>query len=423
MAYKNFILVCAGSGCESEKSKGIYEALVREAEAQGVKGEVQVVKTGCFGFCEKGPIVKVLPQESFYVEVKPEDAKEIIAEQMIKGREVERLLYKKDAKALDTVRIEGAGSYQKQFRVVLRNCGVINPENIDEYIARDGYKGLERALFEMKPERRGERAQGFGASRPRGRGLPDLAQVGPHDQGARRREVRRLQRRRGRPRRLHEPLDHRGRSPFPRRGDGDLRLYDRREAGLHIHPCRVSPRHRASQDRHQTGQGVRALGDEHPRLGRRLRSRHTPRRRRLRLRRGDRPSPVARRQARHADAQAAVPRGAGPVEEAYGHQQRGDVRERRRHHDQGRRVVLQDRDREVQGDQDLRPHRQDRQLGPRRGADGDDAAGDHLQHRRRHQGRQEVQGCPDRRALGRHHHRGEPRRADQPTRASRPSAR
>jgi NADH-quinone oxidoreductase subunit F/NADP-reducing hydrogenase subunit HndC len=79
MAYKNFILVCAGTGCESNKGVEIYEALQREAEAQGVKNDVQVVKTGCFGFCEKGPIVKVLPSESFYVEVKPEDAKEIIS--------------------------------------------------------------------------------------------------------------------------------------------------------------------------------------------------------------------------------------------------------------------------------------------------------------------------------------------------------
>jgi NADH:ubiquinone oxidoreductase subunit F (NADH-binding)/(2Fe-2S) ferredoxin/NAD-dependent dihydropyrimidine dehydrogenase PreA subunit len=152
MAYKNFILVCAGTGCESSRASGIYEALQREAEAQGVKGDVQVVKTGCFGFCEKGPIVKVLPQESFYVEVKPEDAKEIIAEQVVKGREVKRLLYKKDAKVAETVKIEDIEFYQKQFRVVLRNCGVINPENIDEYIARDGYTGLEKALFKMKPD-------------------------------------------------------------------------------------------------------------------------------------------------------------------------------------------------------------------------------------------------------------------------------
>jgi NADH:ubiquinone oxidoreductase subunit F (NADH-binding)/(2Fe-2S) ferredoxin/NAD-dependent dihydropyrimidine dehydrogenase PreA subunit len=151
MAYKNFILVCAGTGCESNKGIEIYEALKREAEAQGVKNDVQIVKTGCFGFCEKGPIVKVMPQESFYVEVVPEDAKEIIAEQVVKGREVKRLLYKKDAKTAETVKIEDIDFYQKQFRVVLRNCGVINPEVIDEYIARDGYKGLERALFEMKP--------------------------------------------------------------------------------------------------------------------------------------------------------------------------------------------------------------------------------------------------------------------------------
>ena len=96
MAYKNYILVCGGTGCESNKGDEIYKSLQKEAELQGVKNDVQVVKTGCFGFCEKGPIVKVLPQESFYVEVKPEDAKEIIAEQVVKGREVKRLLYKKD---------------------------------------------------------------------------------------------------------------------------------------------------------------------------------------------------------------------------------------------------------------------------------------------------------------------------------------
>ncbi|MBL8966059.1 MAG: 4Fe-4S binding protein [Spirochaetaceae bacterium] len=152
MAYKNYILVCGGTGCESAKADEIYKNLLHEAEAQGVKGDVQVVKTGCFGFCEKGPIVKVLPSESFYVEVKPEDAKEIIAEQVVKGREVKRLLYKKDQKTADTVKVEDIEFYQKQFRIVLRNCGVINPESIDEYVARDGYAALEKVLFEMKPE-------------------------------------------------------------------------------------------------------------------------------------------------------------------------------------------------------------------------------------------------------------------------------
>ena len=150
MAYTHFILVCGGTGCESSKSDEIYKNLIAEAKAAGVEKDVQVVKTGCFGFCEKGPIVKVLPEDSFYVEVKPEDAKEIINEQIVKGREVARLLYNKDKKSLESV--QEIDFYQKQLRIVLRNCGIINPENIDEYIARDGYKALEKALFDMTPE-------------------------------------------------------------------------------------------------------------------------------------------------------------------------------------------------------------------------------------------------------------------------------
>ncbi len=152
MAKKNFILVCGGTGCESAKGDEIYRNLIKEAELQGVKDDVQIVKTGCFGFCEQGPIVKVLPTDSFYVQVKPEDAREIIAEQVIKGREVTRLLYKKDKKTQDNVKVQDIEFYQKQFRIVLRNCGVINPENIEEYIARDGYIALEKALFELKPQ-------------------------------------------------------------------------------------------------------------------------------------------------------------------------------------------------------------------------------------------------------------------------------
>ncbi|HIW36372.1 MAG TPA: NADH-quinone oxidoreductase subunit NuoF [Candidatus Treponema faecavium] len=150
MAFTHYILVCGGTGCESSNADAIYQNLLSEAERAGVAHRVQIVKTGCFGFCEKGPIVKVLPEDSFYVEVKPEDAKDIIAEQIIKGREVTRLLYNKEKKSRESV--EDIQFYQKQLRIVLRNCGVINPENIDEYIARDGYLALEKALFEMTPE-------------------------------------------------------------------------------------------------------------------------------------------------------------------------------------------------------------------------------------------------------------------------------
>ncbi|MFA6707206.1 MAG: NADH-quinone oxidoreductase subunit NuoF [Sphaerochaetaceae bacterium] len=148
MAFRNYILVCGGTACESSKASAIYDALVAECQAQGVSKDVQVVKTGCFGFCEQGPIVKILPEDSFYVRVKPEDAKELVSEHIVKGREVKRLLYDKDS-SKKHAKVEDIKFYQKQFRIVLRNCGFIDPENIDEYIAREGYGALEKVLFEM----------------------------------------------------------------------------------------------------------------------------------------------------------------------------------------------------------------------------------------------------------------------------------
>ncbi len=151
MAYRNYVLVCGGTGCESSKADEIYKNLMHACTANNITDEVQVVKTGCFGFCEQGPIVKILPDETFYVKVTPEDAEEIINEHVVKGREVTRLLYDK-TKSTRHARVEDIDFYQKQFRVVLRNCGVIDPENIDEYIARDGYAALEKAVFEMTPD-------------------------------------------------------------------------------------------------------------------------------------------------------------------------------------------------------------------------------------------------------------------------------
>ncbi|MDD4219565.1 MAG: NADH-quinone oxidoreductase subunit NuoF [Sphaerochaetaceae bacterium] len=151
MAFRNYILVCGGTACESSKANAIYEALLAECKAQGVADEVQVLKTGCFGFCEQGPIVKILPEDSFYVQIKPEDAKELIAEHVVKGREVKRLLYTKDC-GRKHARVEDIEFYQKQFRIVLRNCGFIDPENIEEYIAREGYVALEKVLFEMSSD-------------------------------------------------------------------------------------------------------------------------------------------------------------------------------------------------------------------------------------------------------------------------------
>jgi NADP-reducing hydrogenase subunit HndC len=151
MAFKNYLLVCGGTACDSSKGIELTDELRKEIDAAGLKDDVQIVRTGCLGFCEKGPIVKVLPEDTFYVSVKPEDAKELVQEHLVKGRIVDRLLYNHEqGKSLVTV--EGIDFYQKQFRIVLRNCGVIDPDKIDDYIARVGYAGLEKALFEMTPE-------------------------------------------------------------------------------------------------------------------------------------------------------------------------------------------------------------------------------------------------------------------------------
>ena len=129
------------------------------------------MKTGCFGFCAQGPIVKILPEESFYVNVNPEDAEELISEHIVKGRAVERLLYREED-SKEHARVDDISFYQKQFRIVLRNCGFIDPEEISEYIARDGYAALEKALFEMSPEQIIEELKAAGLRGRGGAGFP-----------------------------------------------------------------------------------------------------------------------------------------------------------------------------------------------------------------------------------------------------------
>jgi NADP-reducing hydrogenase subunit HndC len=150
--FKIHLLVCGGTGCKSSQSQILAEHLRTEIENQGLDDFAQVVGTGCFGFCEKGPIVKVIPDNTFYTQVKPEDAKEIVAEHVVKGRKVSRLLYK-DPKSEKVISdSKGMEFYKKQMRIALRNCGVIDPENIEEYIARDGYSALGKVLTSMTPE-------------------------------------------------------------------------------------------------------------------------------------------------------------------------------------------------------------------------------------------------------------------------------
>ena len=149
--YKMHLLVCGGTGCKASDSEQIRDNLLAEVDKHDLNDEVQVVMTGCFGFCEKGPIVKVLPDNTFYVQVKPEDAVTIVEEHLVKGRKVASLLYK-DEHNMPISDSKHMEFYKKQVRIALRNCGFINPENIDEYIARDGYAALATCLSEKTPQ-------------------------------------------------------------------------------------------------------------------------------------------------------------------------------------------------------------------------------------------------------------------------------
>jgi len=150
--YTQYMLVCCGTGCRASQSELIINELRSTVERHGLQNDIQVVKTGCFGFCEKGPIVKMIPDNTFYVQVSPLDSEEIVREHIIKGRKVQRLLYtdpETKEHILDSKHID---FYKKQYRIALRNCGFINPENIDEYIARNGYVALGKVLTEMTPD-------------------------------------------------------------------------------------------------------------------------------------------------------------------------------------------------------------------------------------------------------------------------------
>lgn len=152
MSYKMHILVCGGTGCRASASKNIICRLEECLKEKALEDEVQVIATGCFGFCEKGPIVKIMPDNTFYVQVKPDDAEDIINEHIIKGRKVERLLYKEPERKTTVSDSKHMEFYKKQLRIALRNCGFIDPENIEECIGRDGYSAMAKCLTEMTPE-------------------------------------------------------------------------------------------------------------------------------------------------------------------------------------------------------------------------------------------------------------------------------
>ena len=150
--YRSHVLVCGGTGCTSSGSQRIRERLEKEIAANGLSEEVGVVKTGCFGLCALGPIMIVYPEGTFYSMVQEDDIPEIVSEHLLKGRVVTRLLYDETTKTDKIIPLNETNFYKKQHRVALRNCGVINPENIEEYIGTGGYEALGIVLTEKTPE-------------------------------------------------------------------------------------------------------------------------------------------------------------------------------------------------------------------------------------------------------------------------------
>ena len=152
--YRAHVLVCGGTGCTSSGSAKLIERFEEQIAANGLDKEIKVVRTGCFGLCEAGPVVIIYPEGTFYSRVKVEDVDEIVTEHLLKGRKVQHLVYVDHKTHETTVQksLAEIGFYKQQMRVALRNCGVIDPENIDEYIAFDGYQALAKVLTEMTPE-------------------------------------------------------------------------------------------------------------------------------------------------------------------------------------------------------------------------------------------------------------------------------
>lgn len=170
--YRAHVLVCTGTGCTASGSPAVYKALQEELSRRKLDREVMLVETGCHGMCEMGPIVVIYPEGAFYCRVTAEDVPEIVEEHLYKGRLVERLLYTVPNEMTKVPHYKDIPFYSKQRRVVLRNCGYINPEHIEEYIARDGYQALAKALLEMTPEKTLDEVKRSGLRGRGGAGFP-----------------------------------------------------------------------------------------------------------------------------------------------------------------------------------------------------------------------------------------------------------
>lgn len=185
--YRAHVLVCKGTGCSASGAGSLFEAMKKELERRGLDKEVMLVETGCHGMCEMGPIVVVYPEGAFYCRVTTEDIPELVEEHLYKGRLVQRLLYTTHDERKEKIpHYRDIPFYGKQLRIALKNCGYINPDNIEEYIARDGYQALAKALLEMTPEETLVTVKNSGLRGRGGAGFPtgkkwEFARMAPGD--------------------------------------------------------------------------------------------------------------------------------------------------------------------------------------------------------------------------------------------------
>ena len=407
--YRSYVMICGGPNCTL--LAGRQEKLAEEFEVQlklaGLRKEVQVMRGGCLGLCSSGPNVAVFPEGTIYSHVHVEDVAEIVSEHLLKGGRVDRLLYNEN-EATSTVRsLEETEFYKKQLRIALRNCGVIDPQNIDEYIARDGYAALEKCLTELTPDEviqivldsglRGRGGAGFPtglkwrfASGERGQVQKYVCcNADEGDPGAfMDRSV--LE---GDPHSIIEAMAIAGYAIGASQGY----IYVRAEYPIAVKHLQIALEQARSYG--LLGEDIFGTGfsfDLEIKLGAGG----------FRMRGRDRPDDLHRRETGRAPAPAALPGGEGLVPAAHHPKQRGDLRQHLPHHSAGGGVVLLHRQREEQGDQGICPGRAYPEHRPGGGAHGHHPAHYRGGDRGRHPPREEIQGRPDRRPLRRMHPRG-----------------
>ena len=287
---------------------------------------VRLSPSPCRGFCTAGPIAVVQPLGVLYCRIQPDDVPEIVEETLIRGQVVQRLCYTSRKRIARWSRTGTCRCSASRCGSPCGTAAMIDPERIEEYIARDGYAALGKVLAEMSPD---DVIREMKASGLRGRGGAGFSTGTKWELCRRSRghgQVRHLQRRRRRSRRVHGPLDSGERSAQRDRGDDHRRLRDRGRPGLHLLPRGVPAGHRPAADGHRAGARPRPAGREHLRHGLRLRHRGEGRRRGVRVRRGDRLDRLDRRPPRRASSASALSRRGGAVGPADEHQQRQELR-------------------------------------------------------------------------------------------------